>query len=150
MELYIPHERPQRRPDGKLLPGHKGYTRGRKRTEFMSEETDRRLKELGAKMFREQKHPENAGVPKRKVVLVADDGRFCVFPSILEAAKKIGGNATNIGRCCRQNARKRVKKRTWTKTMTKESGSLINTNHRYMGFRFYFEDDETWITKIRQ
>lgn len=30
----------------------------------------------------------------------------------------------------------------------KKTGA-INTDHRYLGVRFYFEDDDIWTTKIK-
>lgn len=156
MELYLELERPQRnRLNGQFLPGHTSLTKGRKRTDFMSAATDRRLKELGAKIFREQKHPKGAGVPRRPIVAVKDNGEWFPFPSACEAGAAIGIAPYNIGRCCRQNEARRVKSRTWTnnrvkggKGTSKADGSLINTDHRYKGFRWYFDSDPIWIEKI--
>ena len=116
----------------------------------MSSKTDRRLKELGAKRFREQKHPENSGRKRRPVVMLSGNGHFAVFKSIADAARKMNVNPDNISRCCKLNASKHKKKRSWYRHTDKESGSLINTDHSYKGFRFYYENDNSWITKIRQ
>lgn len=158
MELNLGIERPQRQSNGRFLPGHKSPIKGIPRTTWMSEEKDMRLREIGAKRFCELGRSENSGRPKRKVVLVTDDGRFCVFPSVAEGARKIGNAlAANVGKCCRKNASRRVKTRTWMgsrvkgdKGVSKAEGSLVNTDHKYVGFRWYFEDDDIWTTKIRQ
>lgn len=157
MELYIEQERLQRNPtNGQWLPGHTSPTKGRKRTDFMSEETDKRLREIAAEVFRTQKHPEGSGVPKRSIVAVTKDGRWFVFPSISEAARQLEICVHNIGRCARQNASRKVKTRTWTGSRKKgragtkkEDGILVNTDHTYRGVRFYFEDDPVWTEKIR-
>ena len=134
MELYLEPERPQRhRVNGQFLPGHKSLTKGRKRTDWMSAEKDRMLKEIGAKRFREQKHPEGAGMPKRRVIAISEDGHWTLFSSLSHAAEKVGGQRPNISRCCRQNAR-----------------NGRNTDHKYMGIRFYYEDDNTWMRKVKQ
>lgn len=133
MELYLEPERPQRnRVNGQFLPGHKSPTKGRKRSEWMSAEKDRMLKELGAKKFREQKHPQNAGMKKQKVIAISDDGKWTLFSSVSYAADRIGGSRPNVSRCCRQNAK-----------------GGRNSDHRYMGIRFYNEDDDTWMKKVK-
>lgn len=150
MELYLPAERPQRNPtNGQFLAGHKSLTKGIPRTKWMGKAKDQRLRKEAAKRFREQKHPENAGVPKRRVVMVTDKGKFFLFNSICDAAKAVGLEPGNIGRCCRQNAARKVKQRTWTKFTKKEEGNKVNTDHRYKGVRWYFEDDNIWTTKIK-
>ena len=89
--------------------------------------------------------PDTAGRCRKQVVAVMDDGRWLVFPYLGPAAEWIGGNRENVGRCCRCNqARKRLKK-PWGHPSDK-----VNTDHKYMGIRFYFESDNVWTTKIRQ
>ena len=56
------------------------------------------------------------------------------------AALWCGGSRENVGRCCRDNHAQRVNKHDWSKGRKKGSGH-INTDHRYMGIRFYFEAD---------
>lgn len=150
MELIIPQERQQRNQiNGQFLKGHVSLTKGVPRTKWMSKATDRRLREQCAKRLREQPHPENAGKPRRKVVLITDKGKFYIFASINEAARRTELEPHNIGRCCRQNESKREKIRTWAKNVSKQDGSLVNTDHRYKGVRWYFEDDNIWTTKIQ-
>lgn len=115
----------------------------------MTKETDEYLRRLASKRFKEQKHPENAGVAKRRVIMITNKGKFFVFESINDAARKVGLEPHNIGRCCRSNAARRVKQRTWTKYASRGEDKLINTDHRYKGVRWYFEDDDIWPTKIQ-
>lgn len=50
------------------------------------------------------------------------------------------GPRENIGRCCRCNEERHVNKKT----------GKVNTDHRYMGIRFYFDSDSEWMKKIKQ
>lgn len=77
--------------------------------------------------------------------MLSGNGHFAVFRSTADAARAIHGQAANVRRCCKENASKNKKK-----PGSNESGSLINTDHSYKGFRFYYENDNSWITKIRQ
>lgn len=54
------------------------------------------------------------------------------------------GRHRNVGRCCRQNKSKKELR----KPNGKPSGR-VNTDHRYMGVRFYFESDDIWMKKIK-
>ena len=66
------------------------------------------------------------------------------------AALWCGGSRENVGRCCRDNHAQRVNKHDWSKGRKKGSGH-INTDHRYMGIRFYFEaDNEIWMLKFKK
>jgi hypothetical protein len=69
-----------------------------------------------------------------------DDGSWLVFSYIGAAAAWLGGVRENIGRCCRLN-RSSVE-------LSKPPGK-VNTDHRYKGIRWYFENDNKWTTKIK-
>ena len=60
-----------------------------------------------------------------------------------DAAKWVGGNRENVGRCCRCNQSRKRLKNPWGHPSDK-----VNTDHKYMGIRFYFESDNVWTTKI--
>ena len=70
------------------------------------------------------------------------------FAYLGDAAKWVGGNRENVGRCCRCNEAKKVCKHDWRPGQAK-GASRINTDHKYMGIRFYFESDNVWTTKIK-
>ena len=127
--LYLDTERIDRnKVNGQWLKGHKSPLKGRKRSEYMSKKTDERLKRIGGERL---KSSPKVGARKRKVIAVSDDGRWTLFSSMTRAASKIGGIGQNISRCCRQNAK-----------------HGRNTDHKYMGIRFYYEDDNIWQKKI--
>lgn len=46
---------------------------------------------------------------------------------------------SNVRRCCVMNSRRNTNKRT----------GAVNSDHKYMGFRFYFESDNIWTTKVK-
>ena len=55
-----------------------------------------------------------------------------------------------VGRCCRDNASRKVCKHSW-RPGQKKGSTTINTDHRYMGIRFYFEADrEIWMPKFKK
>ena len=150
-ELYIEQTRPERDlTNGRWLPGHKAPNKGMKRTDFMSARNDRKLKRMGAERFRKLKRSESSGVPKRRVIAIDSDWHFSAFSSIGEAGRMLGLSRHNIGRCARENEKKRIKTRPWGNGITKNEGGSINTDHKYKGIRFYFDDDEIWTTKIKQ
>ena len=93
---------------------------------------------------RPKTRPDTAGRCRKQVIAVMDDGRWCHFAYLGDAAKWVGGSRENVGRCCRCNqSRKRLKK-PWGHPSDK-----VNTDHKYMGIRFYFESDNVWTTKIK-
>ena len=147
---------------GRYMKGHVPANKGKKWSEWMSKRGARRSAKGWANIdkFRCKGNPEWAERKKRKVVAVRDDGTWSVFGCILDAAawmeQVVGVKCCreNIGRCCRENASKRVKTRAWcsrghgVKGVTKSEGSLVNTDHRYRGIRWYYENDDVWTTKI--
>lgn len=82
--------------------------------------------------------PDNAGRCRKQVIAVDDEGKWYHFSYVGNAAMWIGGNRENVSRCCRHNQARHINKKT----------GAINTDHKYMGFRFYFESDSIWMAKI--
>lgn len=68
---------------------------------------------------------------KKPVVAIFDSGKWEVFPSISAAGKGVGVKWQNVRNCCMANAFRHT-----------------NTDHRYRGIRFYFEDNNIWLQKI--
>lgn len=121
------------RTTGRFLKGCVPANKGMTWDEFMPKRSQRR----SAKGWKNlEKHRckgggPNSGRPKKRVVAVMDSGKWVVFPSISAAGKWLGGRTENVGRCCRGNALYHA-----------------NTDHRYMGIRFYFESNDIWIQKV--
>lgn len=133
---------------GRFLKGHVPANKGKKWSEFMSKRAQRRSAKGWKNLDLHRRRPDTAGRSPKQVVAVFDDGQFLVFPYIGEAAKWLGdGSRENIGRCCRENASRKVCKNDWRKGQRK-GASRVNTDHRYMGIRWYFESDDVWTTKI--
>ena len=151
MELYLPERPTVNRITGRFMKGHVPANKGKKWGEYMSKRSQRR----SAKGWRnldihrnKNGRPDNAGRCRKQVVAVRDDGSFTVFGYVGAAAKAIGGCRENLGRCCRANASGKVL--TTARGRGRGIGSpSVNTNHRYMGIRWYFESDyEIWRTKV--
>ena len=134
-ELYLPEMlKLERNPiTGRFLKGHVPATKGKKWDEYMSKKMQKRASKgwKNLDLYRCKGGGGKGGRPKKAVVGIMDDGSFRVFSYTLLAAKWCGGNRHNVSRCCRQNM----------------LGD--NTNHKYMGRRFYFEEDGKWIEKIK-
>lgn len=142
MELYIPQERPTRSPaTGRFMKGHTPYNKGKAWDEFMSKRGQRNSRKGWKNLdkYRPKGNP-NGGRPKKQVIAVTDDGKFCCFRFVKPAAEWVGGSRENVSRCCRLNQERHVNRHTGN----------INTDHRYMGVRFYWETDGVWTKKISQ
>ena len=140
-ELRLPDKPLQRNPlNGRFLKGHTPANKGKKWSEFMSKRGQRKAKKgwKNLVLYRADRSPE-AGRKKKAVIAVNDTGKFLFFPSVSEAGSLLGISHDNISRCCRDNqARKQGR------------NGNVNTNHKYKGIRFYFENDPVWTEKINQ
>lgn len=131
--------------NGRFLKGHEPHNKGKKWSEWMSKRGQRKVRKGWQNVLdhRPKTRPDTAGRCRKQVIAVMDDGRWFHFAYLGDAAKWVGGNRENVGRCCRCNqSRKRLKK-PWGHPSDK-----VNTDHKYMGIRFYFESDNVWTTKI--
>lgn len=145
------------RINGRFLKGHVPASKGKKWNEFMSKRGQKRAMKgwKNLDLYRNKNHRSGlAGRCPKKVVAVTDEGRFIVFPFIGAAHEwlnQIVGrkcSRENIGRCCRQNEAKCVINKPWGKRTGKKSYN-VNIDHRYQGYRWYFETDNAWTTKIK-
>lgn len=152
-ELYIPPARPKPLEydpkTGRFMKGHKPANKGKKWDDYMTKRSQRRASkgwrncEIGHAFGR--KRPDTSGRCRKKVVAITDDGKLHVFDFIGAAGLWVGGSRENVGRCCRENQAKKLLKDTHGRTTEN-----TNTDHRYKGVRFYFEDDAQWMDKVRQ
>ena len=143
-ELYIPQPRPTiNKANGRFLPGHVPANKGKKWDEFMSKRGQRKARK-GWKNIEKMHafgHPPTIGSGRcrKAVVSIDDNGKLRMFHFIGAASKHYGIVRDNVRRCCNENAKQHVNKKT----------GKINTDHKYMGLRFYFESDfEIWKTKV--
>lgn len=140
--LYIPPDWTGRNPhNGRFLKGHKPLNKGRKWSEYMSEESQRNSRkgwENLNKYRNRNGRPDTAGRSRRAVVAVRNNGKYHLFNFIGAAAKWLGGSRENICRCCRENRARHANQKT----------GAVNTDHQYKGVRFYYADDPIWQEKI--
>ena len=114
--------------NGQFLKGHVPANKGKKWSDYMGKRA----------MKRAAKGWKNLDLHRNK------NGRSDVAGRL-----GIACNRENIGRCCRCNEAKKICKHDWRPGQQK-GASRVNTDHKYMGIRFYFESDNVWTTKIRQ
>ena len=137
--------------NGQFLKGHEPHNKGKKWSEWMSKRGQRKVRKGWQNVLdhRPKSRPDTAGRCRKQVIAVMDDGRWFHFAYLGDAAKWVGGNRENVGRCCRCNQAKKVCKHDWRPGQPK-GASRVNTDHKYMGIRWYFESDNVWTTKIKQ
>lgn len=147
-ELYIaPAWTGINKQTGRYLKGHVPANKGKKWSDYMSKRAMKRAAKgwKNLDLHRNKNgRPDNAGRCRKQVVAVMDDGRWLVFPYIGAAAEWVGGSRGNVGRCCQCNQSKAELHNPWGKPSGK-----VNTDHKYMGIRFYFESDNVWTEKIK-
>ena len=153
-ELYLPPIRPKYNPtNGQFLKGNAPANKGRKWEEWMTEEGQRNARKgwKNLDIHRNKNgRPDTAGRCRKAVIAIWDDGHFRVYIDGKTASEKLGISRENIGLCCRLNASAKVKKHDWAPGQPKGT-SPVNTDHRYMGIRFYFNSDiNIWKSKIRK
>lgn len=135
---------------GRFLKGHVPANKGKKWADYMGKRAMKRAAKgwKNLDLHRNKNgRPATAGRCRKQVIAVTDDGSWLLFPYLGAAAEWIGGNRENVGRCCRCNQAKKVCKHDWRPGQSK-GASRVNTDHKYMGIRFYFESDNVWTTKI--
>ena len=118
------------RDNGRFAKGHKPFNKDKKWDDYLSPEMQKKVKEIGIKNL----HPPKGGrkAPNGKPVISIDsEGRMRRHETITHAAVFFGNMRENIRRCVSLNHSMRPNKKT----------GKVNTNHRYMGIRFYYEDD---------
>jgi hypothetical protein len=148
-ELTLPPERPQRDPTtGRFLPGSTPFNKGMKWDDYMDGRKQRKVRRIALENLakhRPKKRPDTAGRCRRPVIAVMDDGTWHWFGAIVLAADWCGGSGPNIRRCIKDNLSGRILRKPWGKPTGK-----TNTDHKYMGVRWYYESDDLWTTKIKQ
>lgn len=134
-ELSLPPVRPERNAvTGRYMKGHTPTNKGKKWSEYLSKTAQQRCSKGWENLSKYRrsglKHPEKFRKP---IIAVSHDSTFRMFTHAAAAIQWLGrGNIYNVQRCCRCN----------------EDGK--NTEHAYLGVRFYYESNEIWLTKIKQ
>ena len=138
------------RQTGRFLKGHVPANKGKRWSDYMGKRAQKRAAKgwKNLELHRPTKRPDTAGRCRKQVVAVTDDGRWLIFSYIGAAAEWCGGSRENIGRCCRLNQARKVCRHDWRPGQTK-GASRVNTDHCYLGIRWYFETDNEWTHKIK-
>ena len=126
---------------GRFAKGHIPFNKGKSWNEWLSKRSQKKSRKgwMNVVTHRPTHRSDNCGRLRKQVIAVFDDGSWCVLPYIGAAGKWVGGCRENVRRCCYTNRVRHVNKKT----------GRVNTDHKYMGVRFYYEDDPIWITKIK-
>lgn len=126
---------------GKFMKGHIPANKGKKWSEYLSKSAQKRCAKgwKNLELHRPTRRPDNAGRCRKPVVAVMDDGSWVVLPYIGAAAEWCGFGRHNIRRCCKLNNLRHVNKKTGAE----------NTDHKYLGIRWYYESDDIWTEKIK-
>lgn len=140
-EIYIEPDLPKYNlKNGRFLKGHVPANKGKKWSDYMGKRAQKRAMKGWANLDKYRPHGcPGAGRNKKPVIAVSNSGKWMFFPYLGDARKWIGGNRENVARCCRSNQERHVNKKT----------GRINTDHRYKGVRFYFEEDTIWMQKAK-
>lgn len=143
-ELYLPPERKNYNTvTGRFCKGATPHNKGREWKEWMSKRGQKRAAKgwENVQKYRPKHRPDTSKKFSKPVIAISDDGRWCVFPSGTAAAQWVGvTNNRAVSRCCQCNQARHVNKKT----------GAVNTDHRYMGIRFYYESDSQWTEKIQR
>lgn len=137
-ELYIAPPPPSRDACGRFTKGSVPANKGKRWEDYMTPDgIERAAKGWQNLDRRPTTRPDNAGRLARPVVAVEDGGRWRIFKQGKHAAEWCGGTRENVCRCCRCNEERHVNRKT----------GKVNTDHRYKGVRFYYDDDLIWLEK---
>ncbi len=141
-ELYLPPDfEPRRTSHGCFQKGHVPFNKGKKWSDYMGKRAQKRAARGWKNLeLHRPAHSENADRKRRPIIAVMNDGRWVWLPDSTKAQEWLGsGDRGNVNRCCRFNESKRRNLK----------NGKVNTDHSYMGVRFYFETDDAWTTKIK-
>lgn len=141
-ELKLAPQRLTTNPvNGQFMKGHQPHNKGKKWSEYMSKRGIKRASKgwKNLDIYRPTKRPDNCGRCRMPIIAVNDEGKWIWFSHAGDAAKLLGGNDRNIRRCCEYN-----------RQGISDVRKVCNTDHRYRGIRYYYEEDEIWINKIKK
>ena len=124
--------RRQHESNGRFAKGSVPFNKGRKWSEWMREDMQAKVKAIGVKNLTHRAKKGDAGTCHKPVIAIDPEGRMSRHIDIKSASEHFHIGRENIGRCCRYNRKGLEPTGTWKR---------INTNHKYMGIRFYYEDD---------
>lgn len=136
-ELYLPPIINNVKSDGRFKKGVVPFNKGKKWEEYTTEDARKRMAK-GWENLKKYRCTSNGGMNKKQIIGVREDGTWRCFASAHAASSILGIDRGNISKCANRNLKKR-------KSPIKGS---INTNYSYKGYRFYFESDDIWLTKI--
>ena len=141
-ELYIPPPRPQiNRSNGQFLKGHVPHNKGVKGWQkSLPKKTQKKIAKGWQNVMnhRPKNRPDVIERCSRKVVVITDEKQFKIFINSVLAGEWAKGHCRNIRRCCANNQERHINKKT----------GKVNTDHKYLGVRWYYYDDPIWWDKV--
>ena len=147
-ELTLPPVRStHNKQNGRFLKGHTPWNKGKKWADCYGKRAQKRMARGWANLdkYRPKERPDNAGRCRKQVIAVLDDGKWLYVSYLGAAAEWCGGLRENVGRCCSLHDQQ-----TGLHDPKGRLTGKVNTDHRYKGVRWYFEDDNIWTTKVKQ
>lgn len=145
-ELYLPPAPPTIDADtGRFLKGHRPANTGKRWADYMSDDAQQRAAKGWENLRKYGAHHKSPDAGKQPVQVVAlyPDGKYTIYDNIRLAAEALNCRRENIGRCCRENEAQKV-----LRSLSPKYRGTINTDHQYMGIRFYFRNGEVWWGKV--
>jgi len=125
-ELYLEPVR-DRKSNGQFVKGNIPHNKGKKWNDFVPLEKQEKCKK-GLLLGRILGNKNIAGWNSRKIVGIDENGRWCVFDSSRDAARKVQGcDDALIRRCCREKG-----------------------IHHHRGIKWFFENDPKWYKEIKK
>ena len=141
-ELSLPPIPRMKRTPGDFDKGHVPHNKGVHMKEWMDGRKIKKVVRIGTENLNKHRPtpgPDHAQWLCKPIVGVNPDGTWEYYKGAKDAATKLSIGEDNVSRCCRMNAAYHVN----------ENSGKVNTDHRYKGIRFYFENDLQWLEKIR-
>lgn len=141
-ELNLGQEKPQYNPrNGQFIKGRDTWNKGMHPRDWMDGRKYKKVRRIADKNL-EKGRGWNRGkiaVNAKAVIRIDDEGKWAIFPNSVTAAQSVAGNSRELRRCCQYNSEQKSKKR-----------GVVNSNHKYHGYRWYHEADDIWTNKIKK
>ena len=125
---------------GQFTKGTPPPNKGKSWSEWMPLEHQARVKAIAIRNLHGRRKGD-APTNNKSVIAIDSEGRISRHNSIKDASEYFRIGRENVGRCCKCNRRGAEPSKGWKR---------INTNHRYMGIRFYYEDDVALWSNARR
>ena len=129
----------QRDSNGRFCKGCRPFNKGKKITEYLDKDgVERYIERVKINLQKVKFRSENAGNPKRPVIMVRNDGSWKYFSSISSVAAYLNVPSDRIRKVCKKNQSRQ----------TNRQGKVAE--YKCKGVRLYYEDDIIWFKKTKK